>query len=85
MNVLVAGLKERSSRLCLKMFNLPEDEGGTSEAVRNPATLRNTTMEMGADFYGFCHGIAKDLNWTRCHLGNCGQVDKVSALPSDSS
>lgn len=33
---------------------------------------------MGARGYGFCHRIAQDLFWSKCHLGHVDRLTKIA-------
>jgi len=57
----VARNEERCGLVRVGMFDVPEGEGGTSEARWDSTAFGDTSMEMGQHLHGFCDLSAADF------------------------
>ena len=50
----------RDRSVCFSMYDMPVSKSRALEASRVVATVRNSRMEVGEQYYGFCFGTTEN-------------------------
>ena len=58
------------------MSNFPTSEGGALETNKIITDIPDSRVEVGAYLHGLCDRPTKDIELTRCYMGDRGSLDE---------